>query len=126
MTSDPIKESKASLTLNGQNPMGKLGELQLQTVKHAQERILNGWQKSVNGWCGSQQTRIDALAEFSNAAVRAKSPLDLAQAWMQWSTGAMKRFSEDLTNQTDHMFAAVRQSSVPAGKHSNGSAAVAE
>ncbi len=74
-------------------------EHQAGLLKETQDELLNECQRVIDRWCARRHETTEALFGLTDDCVHSQAPLQLAEAWSHWLTGAVERASDDLRDQ---------------------------
>jgi hypothetical protein len=87
-----------------------------ETAQRATSQMLSLSQQSMLRWRERRDRSVDAWVECVSASLRADTPMDVMNAWMNWCTGAVSRLSDDAREQVRASTAIVRDAAGEADK----------
>jgi len=74
-------------------------EHQAMLLKETQDELLDECQRVIDRWCARRHETTEALFGLTDHCAHSQDPLQLAEAWSHWLTGAVERASDDLRDQ---------------------------
>jgi hypothetical protein len=76
-------------------------EKQANVLRRTQDDLIDEMQQIAERWCARRHETVEAMFQLGVASLRNNNPVAISELWMRWCKGALRRWSEDTSDQVE-------------------------